>query len=411
MITCAAQQNTLHVELATASINPLSKLWQQELSGLLEQLESLPDTIRCVCLRFDRDTVLADYELPHLMTLTPAQASDCMTMLASYQHLLRRLETLGKPVIFLLDGHLSGAALGLALAGQRRYALADTRYSLPQITLGIMPCSSEVTRLGRLAGFQAALPLLLEGQSFDNQTALQLGLIHASAADAEALGALMEQDLASATDPRQPWDMPDWRLPGGAPESGANLRLLQMAPAILRARTGGHSPAAEALLCALTEGLQLDYANALLIERRYFCQTVTHPYAKQLMRLSQLSCDITGTTAQQLHLDLDSCYTTSCQSLRAEGVSEALLRNAARGAGLPVPPAGASILVPPRTSASAYDAETVAARLLMPLAALASQYVAAGKLTADAADQVSVQRFGFPAHLGGAYSFVLSKQA
>lgn len=410
MITSEAYASTLQVQLSTASINPLSRLWQAELAKLIAQLESLPDSIRAIHIRFHRDTVLADYELPQLMTLTTAQAADCMALLGNYQQLLRRLEHLDKPVIALLGGHLSGHALGLALACQRRYALADSRYSLPQVTLGIMPCSGEVARIGRLAGYQAAMPLLLEGQPFGNAEALQLGMIHASAADSAGLTVLAEQHLAQGSPPRQPWDTPHYRVPGGAPDSRNNLRLLQMAPAMLRARSGGHSPAAEALLCALTEGLQVDFANALLIERRYFCQTVNAPAAKQLMRLAQQSTDLTSTAAQQLRGDLDNCYAATCQTLLEEGVSHALLKNAACGAGLPVPPA-----LPLPTRASQLDARQLCAgriveRLLHALASTAQQHVQKGALSANEADLISVRLFGFPAHLGGAVSFVLSKQ-
>lgn len=273
MITTHQNGANVSVLLAARGINPLSRLFQRELSALLEQLESRRPRLGAVIIGFDAGAAGSRHELDHLMALTPAQAADCMHMLDAYNALLRRLENLGVPVVATLSGDIRGHAFGLALACHRRIALADACFSLPQVRQGLAPVGGEITRSVRLAGLQAAMPLLLDGATLTAAQALHAGLLHAVAAtDAELTAHVLDNAVAM-----QPWDHKNYRLPGGGLDAAAVRGWLPSAPALLRERAGGPSPAAEAVLCAMVEGMQVDFANALRIESRYFCQTAINP--------------------------------------------------------------------------------------------------------------------------------------
>ncbi|NYE60343.1 3-hydroxyacyl-CoA dehydrogenase/enoyl-CoA hydratase/3-hydroxybutyryl-CoA epimerase [Duganella sp. 1224] len=271
MITTRHNGTVVSVVLAARAINPLSRLFQRELAALLEQLAARRGQLSAVILGFDAEAGATSHELEHLMALTPAQAGDCMHMLDAYNALLQRLETLGLPVIATLAGEVSGHALGLALACHRRIGQRDVRLSLPQVRQGLAPVGGEIARAVRLAGLRAAMPLLLEGAVLDAGMAQQAGLLHAVAADEAELARLAAAVQGGAA--RQPWRTRQYRLPGGELDSAPLRALLQTAPAQLRQRAGGPHPAAEAILCAMVEGLRVDFDNALRIESRYFCQT------------------------------------------------------------------------------------------------------------------------------------------
>jgi 3-hydroxyacyl-CoA dehydrogenase/enoyl-CoA hydratase/3-hydroxybutyryl-CoA epimerase len=273
MITTHQNGANVFVLLAARSINPLSRLFQRELAALLDQLESRRPRLGAVIIGFDAEPAGSNHELEHLMALTPAQAADCMHMLDAYNALLRRLENLGVPVVATLSGEINGHAFGLALACHRRIALSDGRFSLPQVLQGLAPVAGEITRSVRLTGPQAAMPLLLEGATLTAAQALQAGLLHA-VADSEAELTAHVLDNASNT---QPWEHKHYRLPGGGLDAAPVRALLLSAPALLRQRAGGPAPAAEAVLCAMVEGMQVDFENALRIESRYFCQTAINP--------------------------------------------------------------------------------------------------------------------------------------
>jgi enoyl-CoA hydratase/carnithine racemase len=407
MITTHQNGATITVMLAARAINPLSRLFQRELAALIGKLEAQRQRLSGVILGFHAETPASDHELEHLMALTPAQAGDCMHMLGAYNALLRRLEGLGIPVVATLSGPVAGHALGLVLACHRRIGLADATCSLPQVHLGLTPVAGEIARTVRLAGLQAAIPLLVEGATLDAAQALHAGLVHAVAEDEQHAARLVGAALAAA--PVQPWEAKGFRLPGGEPGSPPVQALLQVAPAMLRARTGGHAPAPEAILCAMVEGLQVDFDSALLIESRYFCQTAIAPVARNLMRLSQIRADTDSPAAVEFAAALRTALAHEIGALREEGISEALLRNAALAAGLPPGAVTAA-----RASASRRDSggappgfDDIRDRLLYAMTIAALRGIACGApLTRDEADLVSVRASGFPAHTGGALRFV-----
>ena len=410
MITTHQNGATITVMLAARAINPLSRLFQRELEALIDKLEAQRPRLSGVILGFHAEGGDSDHELEHLMALTPAQAGDCMRMLGAYNALLRRLESLGIPLIATLSGAVTGHALGLALACHRRICLAGASLALPQVHLGLTPVAGEIARAVRLVGLRAAMPLLLEGAKLNAAQALQAGLIHAVADDEDQV--VRQVGAAPDTAAVQPWETKSFRLPGGELAGAPMQALLQVAPAMLRARTGGHAPAPEAILCAMVEGLQVDFDNALRIESRYFCQTAICPVARNLMRLSQIRADIAAPVAEDFATALRAALERESRLLREEGATEALLRNAARAAGLPPPappatPPATLAAAPRRTGDAAPAFDDIRDRLLYAQAIAALHCVARGApASRDQADLISVRDCGFPAHTGGAIRFV-----
>ena len=405
MITTHQTGGAVTVMVAARAINPLSRLFQRELGALLDKLETGRAGLHGVILGFDAEAADSDHEVEHLMALTTAQAGDCMHMLAAYNRLLRRLECLGIPVVATLAGAVSGHALGLALACHRRIGLDDATFGLPQVQLGVAPAAGEIVRTVRLAGLQGAMPLLLDGATLTADQALHAGLLDAVAYSEEQMAELVRTTMAADAPAVQPWDVKGYRLPGGALTSAPVQALLQVTPAIVRERTGGHLPAPEAILCAMVEGLQVDFDSALLIESRYFCQTAISPVAHNLMHLNQIRADLASPAARELAAALRLCYPGEVRALRALSVPEALLRNAARAAGLPPLPDNSAIESAGDSEAPAPQLADLRDRLLRALSATARRHVDSGALSGAEADLISVQLFGFPAHTGGAIHY------
>lgn len=424
MITYHLNRNTVSLMFATGAVNPFSRAFQQVLGETLSRLEADSAQLNGIVIGFDADSDWCEHEITHLLELTQAQAGASLHMLASYNALLRRLERLGKPVIGALTGKLCGHALGLALACHQRVSLADATFSLPQVKLGLTPVGGVSARLVRLTGLQTALQLLTEGRTIDAAQAHEAGLLLSVAASAVELAEQVREAIEANPAPLQPWDSKGFRLPGGALSSPALQTLLQLAPAMLRQKTGGHYPAPEAILCALAEGLQLDLDNALLVESRYFCAMATGAVAKNLMRLNQLRGGASAppsAAALRFAALLNEARTEEVAALRAEGVPAALLGNAALAAGLaPLPPdgsasagagatgpAGAAASPAPLTAqASALPFDTVRDRLLFAPAVAALRALVQDPLSAGQADLASVEHGGFPDHTGGVLRFI-----
>src|SRR6056297_3466364 len=93
------------------------------------------------------------------------------------QQLMRRIETMTKPVIAAINGYCLGGGLELALACHFRYASENARLGLPEIKLGIMPGFGGTQRLARLAGRSRALEMILTGDPVDASTAEDYGIV------------------------------------------------------------------------------------------------------------------------------------------------------------------------------------------------------------------------------------------
>ena len=93
------------------------------------------------------------------------------------QAILRRIETLGKPVIACIQGFALGGGCELAMACTLRIAADDARFGQPEVKLGIIAGYGGTQRLPRLVGRGAALKLLLTGAVIDAQEALRIGLV------------------------------------------------------------------------------------------------------------------------------------------------------------------------------------------------------------------------------------------
>jgi len=116
------------------------------------------------------------------------------------QQLMRRIETMNRPVIAAINGYCLGGGLELALACHFRYASENARLGLPEIKLGIIPGFGGTQRLARLIGRSRALEMILTGEPVDANTAARYGIVQGVVAPGEASRHAMEvaRNLASA---------------------------------------------------------------------------------------------------------------------------------------------------------------------------------------------------------------------
>src|SRR3954464_5709966 len=92
---------------------------------------------------------------------------------------LSRLEQTPKLCIAALNGHTVGGGLEVALACDLRIARRGAgKIGLPEVALGVLPGTGGTQRLARALGKSKAIQLMIEGSTFDFETALGLGLVN-----------------------------------------------------------------------------------------------------------------------------------------------------------------------------------------------------------------------------------------
>lgn len=151
------------------------------------------------------------------------------------QAVTARLEAFVKPVIAAVGGIAFGGGCEITEAVHLAVASENAIFAKPEINLGMPPTFGGTQRLPRLAGRKRALELLLTGDPFGPERALELGLINRV-------------------------------VPHGDVMPAARA----LAQRIMR-----HSPlAAGSIITAVTRGINLPIAEGLLVESEQFARLV-----------------------------------------------------------------------------------------------------------------------------------------
>jgi 3-hydroxyacyl-CoA dehydrogenase / enoyl-CoA hydratase / 3-hydroxybutyryl-CoA epimerase len=265
---------TLTMDDPTASANTMSAKWGEDFAATLERLESESDKIAGVVLTSAKKTFFAGGNLDDLVTYTRADAQKVFDQSQQIKQLLRRLETLGRPVVAAVNGAALGGGLEIALACHHRIALdaKGSKIGLPEVTLGLLPGGGGVVRVVRLLGLADGLMnVLLQGQQRNPKAALEAGLVHEVVDSPDEMISRAKQWVKDNPEAAQPWDQKGYKIPGGTPSTPKFAANLPAFPANLRKQLkNAPMPAPYNIMCAAVEGSQVDIDNAAQIESRYF---------------------------------------------------------------------------------------------------------------------------------------------
>lgn len=280
---------TLTFDEEGSPVNTMCLQWQDDLSEATAQVVKDKDSIRGILLASAKKTFFAGADLKGVMRMQPADAPRVFHEIERIKKNFRTLETLGKPVVSLLNGSALGGGWEVALVGHYRVALEDPKiqFGLPEVTLGLIPGGTGITKMTRLLGLMGAYPYIIESKLFSPGEALELGLVHELVPDAVSLRsaalAWIDKHASGAAPAHQPWDDKNYKMPGGTPSNPKVAGALSVAPAMLRQKTRGLYPAPEYALAAMAEGAQVDYDTATRIESRYLARLMVSPVAKNMI--------------------------------------------------------------------------------------------------------------------------------
>jgi 3-hydroxyacyl-CoA dehydrogenase/enoyl-CoA hydratase/3-hydroxybutyryl-CoA epimerase len=272
------------------SANTMNAAYGESIRATVERLEAERDEIAGVVITSAKKTFFAGGDLNELKAAKPDDAEQVATWVRENKAVLRRLETLGKPVVAAINGAALGGGLEICLACHHRVALDDSRVQLgfPEVQLGLLPGAGGITRTVRMFGIvNALMQLLLQGQRIRPQQAVEMGLVDELVSTPEELVPAAKKWIASQAgeDVVQPWDVKGYKIPGGTPSTPSLAMNLPAFPANLRKQIkGANYPAPLNIMSAAVEGAQVDFDNASEIEGRYFVDLVTSQVAKNMIQ-------------------------------------------------------------------------------------------------------------------------------
>src|SRR3954468_17577265 len=215
-------------------LNALNYTLIDRLMAVLDRIE-IDDTVRAVILTGAGERAFSAGADIHEFAGSVRQGRNAAIrdFVRRGQAMTARLEAFKKPVIAAVNGLAFGGGCEITEAVHLAIASDRATFAKPEVKLGMPPTFGGTQRLPRLAGRKRALELLLTGEPFSAERALDLGLVNQVVPPEELL--------------------PTAR---------------SLAQRILR-----HSPLAIAsILTAVTRGLDLGIGQGLLVESEQFAR-------------------------------------------------------------------------------------------------------------------------------------------
>jgi 3-hydroxyacyl-CoA dehydrogenase / enoyl-CoA hydratase / 3-hydroxybutyryl-CoA epimerase len=279
---------TLTLDDPSQRANTMTGAYQQSMHAAVDRLYAEKDSITGIIVTSAKDTFFAGGDLNLLSQVTDDNAAQLMTAITGIKADLRRLETLGKPVVAALNGAALGGGLEIALACHHRIALdnPNAQFGVPEVTLGLLPGGGGVTRITRLLGIADGLmKVLLQGNRFKPAEAVEVGIVDELAASRDEMLDKARAWIKANPEAVQPWDAKVYRMPGGLPSSPKLAGMLPAFPANLRKQLkGAPMPAPHHIMCAAVEGASVDIDTAFTIEGRYFVDLARGQVAKNMIQ-------------------------------------------------------------------------------------------------------------------------------
>lgn len=155
-------------------LNALNMKVHEEGVTALDELKA-DETVRVVVLTgAGEKAFIAGADISEFVEATPVTQRD----LFHERTLFNTIDSFPKPIIAMINGFCLGGGNELALACDIRVASEKSKFSQPEINLGIMCGGGGTQRLARLVGEGRAMELCLSGDMIDAETAHKFGLLN-----------------------------------------------------------------------------------------------------------------------------------------------------------------------------------------------------------------------------------------
>ncbi len=271
------------------SANTMNTEFMASFKEVVDKLDADKENVKGVIITSAKKTFFAGGDLNDLRRVGPGDAAAFSAGVEDLKADMRRLETLGKPVVAAINGAALGGGLEIALIAHHRVVVNDPKIQLgfPEVQLGLLPGAGGVVRSVRMLGIvQALMGLLLQGTRVRPDKALEMGLISELVDSPEGLVPAAKAFIEANPESAQPWDADKkYKIPGGTPQTPALAANLPAFPANLKKQLkGANYPAPKAIMAVAAEGALVDFDNALAIEGRYFTNLATGQVAKNMIQ-------------------------------------------------------------------------------------------------------------------------------
>ncbi len=271
-----------------SKVNLLTSRVMARLDALLGRIEEAAESggVRALIIRSGKSgSFIAGADVGEIASV--ATAEDGTAAAREGQRIFDRLEHLPVLSIAAVDGLCLGGGTELILACTYRIASErpETRIGLPEVRLGILPGFGGTTRLPRLVGLSAALPMILTGRPVDVRKAQRIGLVNEAVPEPLLYERATALAHGATRKPRRRRPLATRFIDGTFP--GRRIALAQARKRVL-AETGGHYPAPLAALDVIEASLGKGLEQAFRDEAAALGRLIATPECRNLIRVFHL---------------------------------------------------------------------------------------------------------------------------
>ncbi len=184
-----------HVEMARPEKkNALTAAMYASMADALAAAEQDP-AVRVILISGSGGSITAGNDLADFLATPPMDDS------APVFRFIKGFSELEKPFVAAVDGVAVGVGTTLLLHCDLAYAANNARFALPFANLGLTPEAASSLLLPLRIGHARAAELLMLGEVFSAQTALDLGLVNALLPEGQVLDHAFERCRKLSTQP------------------------------------------------------------------------------------------------------------------------------------------------------------------------------------------------------------------
>lgn len=166
--------------------NALNTELRHELTDRMAALGQ-DDEVRCIVITGDRKAFMAGADIKEMLPKGTAEIT-----LSNVRRLWGVIADIPKPLIAAVNGVAYGGGCELAMHADIIVAGENTKFGLPEVTVGIMPGGGGTQRLLRAVGKFKTMKMVLTGEPASGREAFDMGLASEVVADEDVVPRALE---------------------------------------------------------------------------------------------------------------------------------------------------------------------------------------------------------------------------
>jgi len=174
-IELSVENNIALLTINNPPLNILSHALLLELKAIIKKLKT-DNRVRVIIITGKGKFFGAGADIKELSAIKTKREGERFARIG--QDIFNLIESLGKPVIAVINGPCIGGSNELSMACHLRIASEDAWFSQPEINLGLIPGFGGTQRLLRLIGRARAIEIILTGGKITAHDAFAIGLVN-----------------------------------------------------------------------------------------------------------------------------------------------------------------------------------------------------------------------------------------